>query len=864
MNGRHLILLLVCVLPAVFMGCGKHGNGSHDDGEALLRNAETLYSAGDVTAALDSARAAASAFVRAGEEGRAGDAEKTAADIERDCGLFDEALAHYASALLRYRGVGDRIAALQMQIDIAGVYLSLGDQESAFQKLDEQFRLAEATGNDEDATGLGKALLPVARAVRRTESEAHTTAVLEQIAGRRSDARLAAWLLDEKGLAKLHAGDATGAASSFAEALSSADGVHDSLQAIRCLRNLAHANELNGKFADAMSAYTAALQRSDVVTGGTEIREELLFRVGNAMVRASRRAEAIRFFESARQSAEQRHDVLAQAYAFLQLSHCQRGTAPATAVAPARTAIGLLHDAASARVLAYAHGTLGQALLASNLPAEASAEFHTAVEYEENNTSVHDGETPYDDCERAALGTAVAPWHDQLIDLLLKLQRREEAFSVALRRSACGVRAALNGVTPSTRRPAVDSLIGLWRWARVRANGIEARQDLALMSPGNMAQRAAVLHEGLIRCREEQTALAGAVIAQDPALAPFLMLRVPDGPAFLQSIPKTSTLIMYGTTPASLHAFIIARGMLSVSVVTIERGRLAEQCASYIQAMARLGLVSDSTAVKQLMSGESALVASGLQLYDVFIRPVEHALSGSQQILLVPPDDLPFVPLHALRRGEAASSALIERCPVAYVVPSWLQPAVADAVPKDIVAFGHGGSSGRDAEYELRDVRLFSKDARFYHDEQATLPALCAEHGDMLHLGVNLLWDGDRPGNSTIVLPDPQTGVTRNLPAGVLCGVGDFPTSFAFTYGNDAARGGARLPLLLFGAGVREVITNGIPTGRKGNKTFSEALYTAILSGKTLPAAYREATIDVMHRHDVVIPFWESYVLWTR
>jgi len=128
------------------------------------------------------------------------------------------------------------------------------------------------------------------------------------------------------------------------DASAAAERAGDSLLTINALMALAGALEAAGNFDNAMSTYTDALQRCDLFSGGRVMREEILFRVGNAMLRREKPDDAGRFFQAALGSARSRGNILGRAYALLQLSHCARLRREGTAIALAQEAVELLRE----------------------------------------------------------------------------------------------------------------------------------------------------------------------------------------------------------------------------------------------------------------------------------------------------------------------------------------------------------------------------------------------------------------------------------------------------------------------------------------------------------------------------------------
>ena len=303
----------------------------------------------------------------------------------------------------------------------------------------------------------------------------------------------------------------------------------DSLLAIVVLRNLARAQEAPGTPQEAMKTYTEALQRADRLPGALALREDLLIRVGNAMLRLARQDDARRFFRAGVASAGARGSLLVQAYGLLQLSRCERQRDSAAALA--RAAVALLEPGAPRGAAAYSLGTLGLATLAAGNPAEALSLFRKAAEAAEESLRPADELDLFADCEEAALGRSPSPWHDEAVDLLLRLNRREEAFDVALQRSGWLLSRDLRMLTPTTDDDTLNTLLERYRLSLARRSGAEEQLGRALSVPGGREEKLRAIAASLEPSVREGRVLQEAVVARRPGLGPFVGSSTPGGRA---------------------------------------------------------------------------------------------------------------------------------------------------------------------------------------------------------------------------------------------------------------------------------------------------------------------------------------------
>lgn len=857
--------VLVGILALTLAACTEDETVSDADVVRLARHARELFAHGAYREALDSAQAGLELSVLIGREANIAEGEKLLADLETAGADFDGAIDHYTRAIQRYRRLNDRANVRGMIITLGHLYTIMDDDESAYGVVEEAYRIAEAGGNTDETRDYAVALLPIARRLGLDEDLLRASDALSRSGGLVPSSALYALLQHERGLFAVRQGRVGASVDLFRDAMVAAGNAGDSLLTITALRDLARSLDAMGDFNRAMATYTDALQRSDSLKNGRAIREELLFRVGNAMLREGKPGDARRFYHAAFASARDRGNTLGKAYALLQLSHCARLLRESASVGLAQDAVTLLRDVYPPAAMAYARGTLGMAQLAGDFPIDAFDEMSQAVESADYTERIRDPDNIYVDCEQAVLGNLATPWRDLMVDLQIRLKRNDEALIAALKRSGSVLHRQLKGINLHCGTDSLNLIFSQWRAATAREAGAEEILDQALSSPEASTERISVIREVMGKHIKEAQSFAGALIAKRPDIASFVMERFPMEAALWQRFPPGSAFVMYGTSATSLQVFVLSSSVLSLPVIKIDRTQLSQMCSTYVFELRHLSDAANSESASRLQQAERHLIPLQNSLYDLFVKPLQRDLNGVGNIFIVPPDDLPFFPIHAVRRDGLPGTSLIERCNVSYCAPALLSEREVLLPPvKEAMAFAQGGKSGRDAEYELRDLRLFSKDAQILQDKQATLPALFGGRGDHLHMAIDLHWDMLRPGNSFVELPDPTSGVMRHVPVGELTRIGGFPNVTAFLYGSGIAFGPSRLPAVLFAGGAKEVIINGIWTGRKSNKTFAEAFYTALQSGKPVSIAYRIAIMDLSKRKDSLLPFWAPYVLWRR
>ena len=267
-----------------------------------------------------------------------------------------------------------------------------------------------------------------------------------------------------------------------------------------------------------------------------------------------------------------------------------------------------------------------------------------------------------------------------------------------------------------------------------------------------------------------------------------------------------------------------------------------------------------------------------LSLYGSFVRPVENDIAGMERLLVVQQPEFALLPLHALRKP-ITNRYLAEQIAVSYL-PSAFALTLPSRVPvpppsrqtsriphiPDIVAIGNPGTTGWDVEYELRDIRAFFKDARFYFGQQATLPALQREHGDLLHMAAEMHFDEHDPGNSYIVLSDGKAfNTTTPILWGEFFSFPSFPAVILSNLGDDRVATHASLPEILLIDGCEHVMTQSYTPQRKTKKYFGEIYYTALLSGATSQQCFHQVQLEMIRNPEYSAPnIWAPFFSWGK
>jgi CHAT domain-containing protein len=362
---------------------------------------------------------------------------------------------------------------------------------------------------------------------------------------------------------------------------------------------------------------------------------------------------------------------------------------------------------------------------------------------------------------------------------------------------------------------------------------------------------------------------AGAVVRRDRAFAPFVRVTSIGLAEAAKALPPGTALVEHIVTRRSLYAFVVTGTHSGVYVAAFEKDRVFDLSREFVDLLRVRETFADSSRPQQ-SAIENRLRELNTPLYEAFIRPIEGAIAGIQDLFVVLPQEAPGLPLHALGSGtqRGVGGYVAEQHALSYLpsAGSLLPGRATNGQVRQVVALGCPGGTSWDVEYELRDIRAFYKEVRLYFDAQATLATLQKESEDLLHLSLRIQFNDARPGNSFVLLSDGESSETmKRVPLGELLSLPPIPAVVVSDL--NAQRLGIRPsePYLFLANGTQEVVFTSMVPSRKAKKFFGEIFYTTLLSGADVRAAYRKAQLEMIRTADYASPFtWAPFFLWRR
>jgi CHAT domain-containing protein len=867
MRSLHIFSIPIILTLVILAGCSRAPSPKQLQADSTLMKGREALAQGKHHESRELLRSSLALNKELVRTAKVAESERLLGDVSASIAEYDSAIFFYDQAIEHYRSVANRDSVHALTLTIISIHRWIGEERRALSRYTEALRLAKLYGEPVPVREIEWAMLPACRAVDDQEEETRTLTELLNEATASGSPGMRARAYYETGLSKLLRGDHSGAEQSFLQALTFADQSHDSLLAITVLLKLAMSYTKAGKIAEAFQMYTDGLKRSDVTRGAETLREEMLTRVGNIYLRNRQNNEAARFYRAALNSVMATHNKIAEGYLFIQLGHVEGGPADES-IANYRSSLELFNSLSYPQGSVYALMCLGMAAQRASKLTDALGYFKSAVEQSEASVMQRGSDDLYTECESAFLPSNRSAY-DALTEILLQLGRYEEAFWYMERKKAREAFDNLGVLDIASRSSELTAALSEFSHLKALQLGAERQRQLLLMTSPQQTELLHDVQSALISTAQRMDTLAERIVHLNKAFEPAVRIRNLGLAEAQKLLPAGTILLEHFSSTRSMYAFAVSNAKVSVQVAAVEHDKAYSMAEEFNGLLRQREAWKDSSET-QVRKMDRRIDQLSTNLYTTFIKPIEKEISGASKLIVVRPEGFSAVPLHALHGIPARSKSpyLIERCAVSYLpsaAPLLLETAdVGKAV--DIVGLGHQGETSWDVEYELRDIRAFFKDARLHFDQQATLTSLQNEHGDVLHLAAEVRCNRIVPSSSSIVLSDGKSANTsKKVLFGELFSLPPFPTIILSDLGSQCTGVESSVPLILLMNGSSAVIMNAYPPVRKSKKFFGEIFYTALLSGATPQAAFRQTQLEMIKNPEYSSPYlWAPFALWGR
>ncbi len=871
MSRTSLRVFPAAVLIAAALGCaGCSSQKSPEEmrADSALTAGKDAIARNDLNAGKREILAALPVDETLNRRARVAEETRLLGDVESARGSFDSAFSWYGVSSDDFKGLADRSGVRDITLRAAALRRTMGEERKAFTMYVEALRLARVFHDDEGVRDIQWAMLPCVRSLDEKEEEADIIRELLQGYTAAGDVGHQAAVFLAWGDGKFLRGTFDRAAEDYLRALMLADQARDSLLSVRSALRLAMAFEGAGRMHDALTNYAECLKRADRTSGGVALRLEALIRVGNLYLRGRQFAEGTRFFKAALFSARAAGNAIAEGYILLQMGNCDIESAKESALRSYRAGMEIFRTAGFPPGTAYAFLCVGNLFLRNNQPTDALQYFKKGIEQSEAVSAPRTDDDITLSCEQAYFGARRTPLYDETIDILLQLGRYDEAFWYADRRNNRELYGVLGALDPRVRNDTLRTLLDACRDARAREIGAERRCMEISASGGRGTDLAAAALAERDTWFTAMNEAAESVVRNNAAFEPFVRVASAGLTEIQKKLPQGTALIEHVVTRRSLYAFVVTAARSGVYVAAYEKDRVFDLSKEFVDLLRLRETYADSTE-RQQSAIDVRVRELNASLYEAFIQPIESAIAGLPDLLVVLPGEAAGLPLHALSRPLQRSGGFVaEQHAVSYLssASALLLPRTGGVQVKDVVALGCPGGTSWDVEYELRDIRAFYKDVRLYFGQQASLATLQKEDEDLLHIAVQFQFNDPRPGNSSIVLSDGESAEsTKKIPLGELLSLPRVPAVVVSDL--DDHRLGIRPsePYLFLANGTQEVVFTSTVPSRKAKKIFGEILYTALLAGADVRTAYRKAQLEMIGTGEFAAPHaWAPFFLWER
>lgn len=783
-------------------------------------------------------------------------------------GDVDSAIAYFRRSIEARRSLADRTAVRDRTLDIAGLYRQMGDDRRAMEVYVETLRLARLF-KDEDGVGVVlRAMLPSYRALDDVEGERLAIAELREKAAAAGDVGKLAQLNLEAGLGASLRGDRQRASQELLEAVTNAGRARDSVTLAETFGRLGELAADEGNLREALQHSADALRVAYGLPAERRLTARLLIDVGNTYVRSRDFANASRFYRAALTYALNGKDRIAEGYAMILLGLSTLGSGGADPARECRSGLELFEGLGYARGAAFGQAALGRVAERSRQLVQATDRYRRAVTLQEQWLSYPPEPDMYARCEAAFFPQGSTYAYDQLLEVLLRTGATDEAFWFAERKSRSLYLRMLAGSDPAVKDSNASRLMDATRQSRARRIAAES-QYTRLLSEGE--QRPQVLK--LARQRLDAAGAAGVGIREEmvgrwPAMAPFVGVDGVRLTEVQRRIRPGTALVRYVPTAGTLYAFLVTRDDAQLRLAAVRREQLVGLTEELFSLFRSVESEADTIRIdppEQRQRAEELLQT----MTQVCIRPIAKDLGGIGALLVVATPEFPWLPVHAFNVGRGKRvSFLAEQFQVQYVplAGMLLLPPTIPVGVRNVSAAGFPGRTKWDVEYELRDIRAFYRGASLYFGRQATIAALSRDSSQLMHIAAQLVLNGQHPENAAVVLSD---GKSQTFPEEVAVGrMLALPATPAIVLSNLSPGGTVYhtgIPLILEVNGTAATVMNGFVPLRKAKKYFNEIFYTTLLTGATVPGAFRAVQLDMIRSETYRSPLlWGQFFLWAR
>ena len=289
---------------------------------------------------------------------------------------------------------------------------------------------------------------------------------------------------------------------------------------------------------------------------------------------------------------------------------------------------------------------------------------------------------------RAGFRSQFISYYRDYVELLLQLERPEQAFSVLERSRAQGLLAMLAERDLATGRVPVDleearrQLAMDYDRVQHRLSGLDAERD---------PMQVKALRSQLRRLREEREDVLERIRRASPELASLRYPQPLDGRQARDVLAPSTVMLSYSVGRRRTDVFVLSAGQqLRVETLPISEEELRERVELFRRTIRQYRPGSIFAA-----RGLASPTEVGEQLYRQLVEPFAEEVAEARRILFIPDGPLHSLPWGALvvpAEGEASGQYLVESKPIhlalSATVYAELKRSRASRLTRDLVVFG--------------------------------------------------------------------------------------------------------------------------------------------------------------------------------
>jgi tetratricopeptide (TPR) repeat protein len=663
------------------------------------------------------------------------------------------------------------------------------------------------------------------------------------------------------------------ASNSLAQALASTGQIRDALliAQVQMEIGLLHLdqNSLNASLRDFRDAINT-LRRART---GKELETMLLFHLGHLYEQNGKPLESKRYYTEAIEVARSQGDRIAENYLSVFLARCdfqfmtreQQLSQREKLLQSYQQIAKNFQDCKHITGEGYLYTQIGREVESTGDLLKARDWYIKAITLDQKTLAEYchrELYVPY----QTALGTSSShmDWYELLSAVHIKLQQPEEALKAIEYGRVKQLAATFQNLDVFLRHPKMKQQTQDIQRQLLKAKLLETEYSARFASKQHSSDSKEIkeLHAELESAKQSIRKGSWQIINEYPNYETLVVPGRVEAKEVRRYIPNGALAIEFLSTADTLYVFALTRSRLMIRSSAIRRDSLLLLMAEY-QRLLQDPTVYSGEAGEASVASMTRFAILSTQLYDLLLRPVDDLFE--RNLIIVTNREMDGFPFHAIERQDANGNVkyVIELTSVDYVpsLASLRYRLASFARTQNVVAFGNPTGKNWSADYELRDVRSFFKNAHVMVGLEASWDNLKSIKADVVQISTEFSQKSTECPLGNIVLSnglfvDQSTSASFEK-------LTELSASPVMILSNQYGQGtglSAEHALLLRLNGVSDVFLNGWYADRKAAKFFSEYFFTHLANGLAPGDAYRQALLNLIRIREANQPHsWAQF-----